>query len=84
MRVYDIEDLPLVEKICQKYRNVKPQQATKCNGKSIYKTKHAAESTANVQIRIGNAKKLKIYHCPWGNHYHLTSPGKKRFFKELT
>lgn len=49
-----------------------------CGGKKIY-NKRGAQTTRNDQQRRGNAI-LRIYPCPKGNHWHLTS-AVDRFFK---
>lgn len=51
---------------------------TTCNGKKCY-TKRDAETVRNARtvgrrkMRHGRPKELRIYHCEFCNHWHLTS-----------
>lgn len=43
------------------------------NHKIIYKTREEAELSAKVAEYDHNTGPLKVYKCPYADHYHLSS-----------
>ncbi len=47
------------------------KEPNKCDGKTCY-DKKGAQTAANLRFKNAH-QKLRIYPCPQGNHWHLTS-----------
>lgn len=45
--------------------------------KICYTTREEAEAAALVVEHDYGAPQLSVYHCPYGDHYHLSSKSKK-------